>query len=68
MATETIRSCCYLMPLRRKIDSVTTNAMLLISKMSNRMTMMILLRTMFFFFFYEGDYAVVQSPIPRKVP
>ena len=56
------------MPLTRKIDSVTTNAMLLISKMRNRMTMMISLKTMFFFFFYEGENAVVQSPIPRTVP
>ena len=68
MAKETIRSCCYFMPLTRKIDSVTTNAMLLISKMRNRMTMMISLKTMFFFFFYEGENAVVQSPIPRTVP
>ena len=67
MATETIRSWCYLTPLTGKINSVTTTAMLLISKMRNRMPMMILFKTIFFFF-HEGENAVVQSPIPRTVP
>ena len=56
------------MLMTRKIDSMTTNAMLMMLIMRNRMTMMISLNTRFLFFIYERENAVVPSPIPRTVP